>query len=367
MNTESVPTLPSETPEELLPVVHSRRASGVEMFIAVNSLLRGPALGGCRWQLYSDREVAQREAMDLASAMTRKAALADLRLGGGKAVVIGDPAQRSRDQLRAFGDFVESLGGTYITAEDMGTAPEDMAVIRERTGHVIGLPPDQGGCGDPSPHTAEGVFLAIQAALGYLGRRVEAARVAVQGVGAVGQDLVRRLLRAGASVAATDVDPEKLRALPEEVERVEVAEIRRLRCDVFAPCGPPGCPPSDGRVRTPLPPGLRRREQSALRPRSSGGAGQSTDPLRSRFPRQRRRSHPPGHSAGRRYRRRHPTPPRRHPAQLRDGDGTRGEGRLESTRGCRAPGGGTPLAPPLHARDLTWARDFTSPSGFRDS
>lgn len=240
MNTESVPTLPSETPEELLPVVHSRRASGVEMFIAVNSLLRGPALGGCRWQLYSDREVAQREAMDLASAMTRKAALADLRLGGGKAVVIGDPAQRSRDQLRAFGDFVESLGGTYITAEDMGTAPEDMAVIRERTGHVIGLPPDQGGCGDPSPHTAEGVFLAIQAALGYLGRRVEAARVAVQGVGAVGQDLVRRLLRAGASVAATDVDPEKLRALPEEVERVEVAEIRRLRCDVFAPCGPPG-------------------------------------------------------------------------------------------------------------------------------
>jgi leucine dehydrogenase len=240
MNTRSVAELSSETREEPFPVVHSRSARGVEMFIAVNSILRGPALGGCRWQPYPDREAALREALGLASAMTRKAALADLPLGGGKAVVIGDPAERTRGQLRAFGDFVESLGGTYITAEDMGTAPADMAVIRERTGHVIGLPPDLGGCGDPSPHTAEGVFLAIEAALGYLGKRVEAARIAVQGVGAVGQDLVRRLLRAGASVAAADVDSEKLRTLPEEVEPVEVREIARLRCDVFAPCGPPG-------------------------------------------------------------------------------------------------------------------------------
>lgn len=239
MNAHSVARPSPDTREAPFPAVHQRTAGGVEMFIAVDSLLRGPALGGCRWQPYPDRGAALREAMDLASAMTRKAALADLSLGGGKAVVMGDPARRSRDQLRAFGEFVESLGGSYITAEDMGTAPEDMAVIRERTGHVIGLPPDEGGCGDPSPYTAEGVHLAIETALTRLGRSMQAARVAVQGVGAVGRDLVHRLLRAGASVAAADVDPEKLRALPEDVERVAVREIPRLRCDVFAPCGPP--------------------------------------------------------------------------------------------------------------------------------
>ncbi|NNL84460.1 MAG: Glu/Leu/Phe/Val dehydrogenase [Myxococcales bacterium] len=225
--------------EDSEPVVHIRRAAGVTMFIAVNSTLRGPALGGCRWLPYESEAAAQCEAEQLAAAMTRKAALADLPLGGGKAVVVGDPQNRSREQLHAFGSFVDSLRGAYITAEDMGTTPEAMSVIAERTSHVIGLPVSEGGCGDPSPHTAVGVFLAIDAALNHVGRSVADARVAVQGVGAVGRALVDELLRAGARVSAADPDAAQLASLPKEVTRVGVEEILSVACDVLAPCGPP--------------------------------------------------------------------------------------------------------------------------------
>ena len=158
------------------------------MVIAIDSTLRGPALGGCRWRPYPDSLVARREACALAASMTRKAALARLSLGGGKAVVIGDPAQRTREQLFAFGDFVESLGGCYITAADMGTGEEQMGEIHERTRFVVGLPRELGGCGDPGPFTARGVYMAIVAALGG---SVTGARVAVQGVGSVGAQRVK--------------------------------------------------------------------------------------------------------------------------------------------------------------------------------
>lgn len=226
--------------ENPTPTVYERHACGVAMFIAIDSTLRGPALGGCRWLPYPSEAAARREAQQLGAAMTRKAALADLRLGGGKAVVVGDPNERTRDQLRAFGDFVEELGGAYIAAEDMGTTPEAMATIAERTQHVIGLPQEVGGCGDPSPHTAAGVFLAIEAALGQRGRSVVGARIAVQGVGAVGRALVQDLLGAGATVVATDADEAKLEALPEPVVRVHADGILSQACEVWAPCGPPG-------------------------------------------------------------------------------------------------------------------------------
>jgi leucine dehydrogenase len=209
------------------------------MLIVVDSTVRGPALGGCRWRLYPDRDAALKDAIDLAAAMTNKAALADLALGGGKAVVLGDPASRSREQLLAFGEFVDSLKGAYITAEDMGTSPEAMAVIAECTDHVIGLPSALGGCGDPSPHTAQGVRLAIDAALRHLDRELRGARVAVQGAGAVGYELVRILIEAGASVVAADTDPSRLAQLPEVVDRVSPEAVLAEPCDVFAPCGPP--------------------------------------------------------------------------------------------------------------------------------
>jgi len=210
------------------------------MLIALDSLARGPALGGCRWKRYPDLEAARRDALALASAMTRKAALAGLSLGGGKAVVVGDPRERSDDELLAFGDFVESLGGRYITAADMGTGEREMGVIARRTRHVVGLPRAAGGCGDPGPFTALGVELAIRSALAHVGGDVAGAHVCVQGVGSVGRVLAEALCRAGARVTAADPSPAALAALPREVRVVPPEEIARERCDVFAPCGPPG-------------------------------------------------------------------------------------------------------------------------------
>jgi glutamate dehydrogenase/leucine dehydrogenase len=209
------------------------------MIVALDSLARGPALGGCRWKPYPDLESAKRDARALAAAMTRKAALAGLSLGGGKAVVVGDPNERSEEELLAFGDFVASLGGQYITAADMGTGEREMAVIARRTRHVAGLPRELGGCGDPGPFTALGVELAIRAALGQLGRELAGAHVAVQGVGSVGRALAFALCRGGARVSAADPAPRALEALPREVERVAPDALARVRCDVFAPCGPP--------------------------------------------------------------------------------------------------------------------------------
>jgi leucine dehydrogenase len=219
---------------------HTRRFGAVEMIIAIDSTLRGPALGGCRWKLYPDAAAARRDAEALAAAMTRKAALANLSLGGGKAVVIGDPRARTEAELLAFGEFVDSLGGAYITAADMGTSEREMAVIARRTRHVAGLPRAADGPGDPGPFTAEGVQLAMAAALRSGGQSLAGASVAVQGVGSVGRALVENLLRAGARVIAADPARDALAGLPAEVERVAPAEILRTPCDVFAPCGPPG-------------------------------------------------------------------------------------------------------------------------------
>lgn len=218
--------------------VHVQRAAGVEMIIAIDSTQRGPALGGCRWQAYSDSSAARREARYLAGSMTQKAALAGLALGGGKAVVCGDPRRRTRDQLRAFGDFVASLDGRYVTAADMGTGEHEMAVIAEKTGHVVGLSRAAGGCGDPAPFTALGVWMAIGAALAHCGRSLEGSLCAVQGAGSVGGRLVRQLLDAGARVEVADPEIERLGSLPQAVEVVRPDEILVRPCDVLVPCGP---------------------------------------------------------------------------------------------------------------------------------
>lgn len=217
--------------------LHIRHLGGLEMIIAIDSTLRGPALGGCRWKTYPDALAARDEARALAVTMTRKAALARLSLGGGKAVVVGDPRQRTREELLAFADFVESLGGRYITAADMGTGEHQMTVIRERTRHVVGLPRELGGCGDPGSFTARGVYMALVAALGGTTSGV---RVAVQGAGSVGSALVRLLLESGASVMVSDPDPATLEALPAEVRVIDPSAITSTPCEVFAPCGPSG-------------------------------------------------------------------------------------------------------------------------------
>jgi leucine dehydrogenase len=218
---------------------HRESAAGVEMIVAIDSTSRGPALGGCRWRPYPDLESARADALSLARAMTLKAALARLRLGGGKAVVIGNPRERTPAQLLGFAELVERLGGRYVAAADMGTGAEEMAIIARRTRHVVGLPERLGGCGEPGPWTARGVMLALGAALGEIGEGFASVHVAVQGAGSVGGELVRLLLEAGARVSVADPEPRALAALPAAARIVAPEEIFDVAADVLAPCGPP--------------------------------------------------------------------------------------------------------------------------------
>jgi leucine dehydrogenase len=170
--------------------------------------------------------------------MTYKNALAGLALGGGKSVIIGDRRKLDREAIfRAHGRFVESLGGRYITAEDVGTSPEDMEIIRRETDHVAGL---IGRSGDPSPVTARGVFRAVQAsARARWGTDdLSGRRVALQGCGHVGHHLARELHAAGAALVVTDTDAERVRRVVEEcgARAVEPEEIYAVEADVFAPC-----------------------------------------------------------------------------------------------------------------------------------
>ena len=224
--------------------LHVRRGerTGLYVVVAVHSTALGPALGGARLWRYDTPGDAVSDALRLSAAMTLKAAAAGLDLGGGKCVLCADgplgPGRR-HDLLLDLGDAVESLGGRYVTAEDVGTSPADMAVVAERTAHVTGLPSDMGGCGDPSPLTARGVEAAIRASLAWRTEDGDPAgrRVAVIGVGHVGLDLARRLVRSGAEVLATDVDPAKREAAEAVGARwVEPGGAEELDCDVLAPC-----------------------------------------------------------------------------------------------------------------------------------
>lgn len=218
--------------------------SGVPMAIAVHSTALGPALGGARMWHYESDDDAVDDAKRLARAMTLKAAAAGLDLGGGKGV-LGVPAGPPpvdglrRAMLLDFGDLVEALGGSYVTAEDVGTGAADMAVISERTDHVVGLDPARGGSGDPSPITALGVLAAIRACAGerFGTREVDGLRVCVVGLGHVGTHLATLLSEAGAVVTASDTDSTR-RDLAERLGWGWVEPARALGgdWDVVAPC-----------------------------------------------------------------------------------------------------------------------------------
>jgi leucine dehydrogenase len=226
--------------EEL--VVRRGGRTGLYVVVAVHSTALGPALGGARLWRYRTPGDAIADALRLSAAMTLKAAAAGLDLGGGKAVLCSDGEladRRRRELMLDLGDVVESLGGRYITAEDVGTGPEDMAVIRARTSHVVGLPVALGGSGDPSPLTARGVEAAIRACCerrfgsGDLSGR----RVCVVGLGHVGTPLAERLLAAGAEVIAADIDARKRRLAAElGAGWTDPGTAMTTACDVLAPC-----------------------------------------------------------------------------------------------------------------------------------
>src|SRR4051812_28447972 len=212
---------------------------GLQAIIAVHSTVLGPGLGGCRMWPYESTEEAMLDVLRLSRGMTYKAAAAGLNLGGGKAVIIGDAKkEKTEELLRAFGRYVESLNGFYITAEDVGTSTEDMEVVYHETRWVTGLPPEAGGGGDPSPVTAFGTLQGIKAAVQHLGDdSLQGKSVAIQGLGSVGHNLAKFLRDEGAKVFGADIDADSIeRARELGVEIVPTGEILEVDCDVVAPC-----------------------------------------------------------------------------------------------------------------------------------
>ena len=215
------------------------RASGLFTIIAVHDTRLGPALGGCRMWAYASSAEALTDALRLSRGMTYKNALAGLDLGGGKAVIIGDArSAKTPDLLAAFGAQVDRLGGTYITAEDVGISAPDMEIVATRTQHVRGTRAT--GLGDPSPYTALGVFCGIRAALRHRfgSDSLEGHRVCVQGLGHVGMDLAGQLHRAGARLVLADIHKPSLEdaVVRFGAEAVEADHAHAADVDVFAPC-----------------------------------------------------------------------------------------------------------------------------------
>jgi leucine dehydrogenase len=214
---------------------------GLHAIIAVHDTTLGPALGGLRMWPYATEDEALFDVKRLSRGMTFKSAVARTGLGGGKAVMIGDPKKVKSEALYlAMGRLVDSLGGKYITAEDVNTSVGDLEIIRRATKHVTGLERKDGGSGNPSPYTAYGVFLGIKAALGWTfgSDSCKGKVVAIQGTGAVGSALAKRLVEAGAKVHGADKNTERLKQLEKEIGLLPTSEndILTMKCDVFAPC-----------------------------------------------------------------------------------------------------------------------------------
>jgi leucine dehydrogenase len=243
-NAPTTPRLIDEFEHERVLLVRGPR-SGLQITVAVHSTRLGPALGGCRMWHYDSGEDALADALRLSEAMTLKNAAAGLPAGGGKSVIrvpadrVLDDAQR-RDALLDLGDAIESLGGAYNTAEDVGTSSDDMAVVNERTEHVVGLPSATGGVGEPSEPTAVGVYSAIRATVRRItgSDSVRGLRFTIVGLGQVGSRLATRLAEEGARLTVTDVYPAK-RALAEQLgaEWVEPQNAHLVETDVFVPAG----------------------------------------------------------------------------------------------------------------------------------
>jgi glutamate dehydrogenase/leucine dehydrogenase len=231
-------------------VVHAvDEASGLRAVVAVHSTALGPAVGGTRFLPYRSEASATLDALRLADAMTLKAAAADLALGGGKAVIVGDPARLASPALwRAYAEVIDLLGGTYYTAEDVGTSVADMLALRRWTPYALGAV-------DPSPTTARGVLAAVRAVWEAEtgGDALEGMSVIVQGAGKVGGTLARLLAEEGARVGVSDIDAARAAALAAEIGASVFSPSEALseRCDVLAPCALGGVltPASVARLR----------------------------------------------------------------------------------------------------------------------
>ena len=232
---DAIPGLPHEQV-----VFCEDAATGLRAIIGIHSTVLGPALGGTRFYPYPDQSSALTDVLRLSRGMTYKAAIAGVALGGGKAVIIGDPEQtKTPELLRAYGRFIDTLGGRYISAGDVGTNTDDLDVIGEATDHVVGRSTAVGGSGNSGPMTALGVYQALRAAAATVwGKPVLWGRtVGVEGVGKVGSELISLLLADGARVIAADVHDASLARVAERFPEISVTQdILGERIDVYAPC-----------------------------------------------------------------------------------------------------------------------------------
>lgn len=216
----------------------SDEKSGLKAIIAVHNTALGPGAGGCRFWNYENDEAALKDVLRLSKGMTYKNAMAGLKLGGGKAVIIGDPKSLKSDELfKAFGKAVNDINGRYYTAEDVNITTSDMAIVNQETDFVAGL---DGKSGNPGPFTALGTFLGIKAAVKFkLGKDdLQGINVAVQGLGSVGYSLCEKLHHAGAKLIVTDINQETLNRAEKELQATVVGldAIHAQDVDVFSPC-----------------------------------------------------------------------------------------------------------------------------------
>ena len=219
--------------------------SGLNAIIALHNTTLGPATGGCRMWAYKNETEAVNDVLRLSRSMSYKNAMAELPLGGGKTVIIGDPYKTKSDNLfHALGKYIERLAGDYITGQDVGVNVNDMKIIATETRHVCGLPKKNGHAGgNPSPKTAYGVYSGILAAVGFQTDEpdrtdLKKIRVAVQGLGSVGYYLCRHLYEAGAELFVSDIDKERVDAVCAEFRAtpVDVSQILYQETDVLSPC-----------------------------------------------------------------------------------------------------------------------------------
>lgn len=223
-------------------VVCQDKNSGLKAFIAIHDTTLGPALGGLRMWTYNSESEAIEDALRLARGMTYKNAAAGLNLGGGKAVIIGDPKKdKNPAKFRAFGRYVESLNGRYITAEDVGTKEEDMDLIHLETDFVTGTSTTDGSSGgDPSPVTAYGIYKGIKASAkeAFGDDSLEGKTIAVQGVGNVAFTLCEHLHKEGAKLIVTDINKDAVNRAVEafDAKAVDPDDIYSVDCDIYSPC-----------------------------------------------------------------------------------------------------------------------------------
>ncbi|MBI3557360.1 MAG: Glu/Leu/Phe/Val dehydrogenase [Deltaproteobacteria bacterium] len=228
-------------PEEYQSVIFCNdRRVGLKAIIAIHNSNLGPGTGGCRMYPYKDTTAAVEDVLRLSKGMSYKAAISGLKLGGAKAVIIGNPkTDKTPELLKRFGQFVENLHGQYITAKDVGITGEDLMMVREQTRHILGIEGLAGSSGDPSPMTAFGVFNGMKAAARHAfgEAALKGKRIAVQGLGYVSYSLVRQLVNEGASVVGADVDNASVARFQREfgIDIVSPDNILAEKCDILSP------------------------------------------------------------------------------------------------------------------------------------